>query len=181
MSASSSGSSISKMSLADLLECSKCPDTTKCQYGEWELADELARRNNSSALAATYENGNAAQQAVILKAMYKMKGDAVLAFMRRVAYGAPKDAVADDPLWFALQYLAKRCEGEALDRLLGKQNFSDSYPIGCILWQDTIRQFGTCHYQPALPIIEKVAKTDYACVNINDAAEYSLRKLKAKK
>jgi len=113
--------------------------------------------------------------------MYKMKGDTVLAFMRRVAYGSPKDAVAYDPLWFALQYLAKRCEHDALDRLLGKQNFSDSYPVGCILWQDTIRQFGNCHYQSALPTLEKVARTDYACGNINDAAEYSLRKLKSQK
>lgn len=172
-----------KLSDRELIACAQSRQPACGQYED--PVGELAKRNHPEQLSKLYSHTNPDEQYVILEAMYRMRGPAVTHFMRQVAYSAPRDAVASEPLWFALQYMAERCEPEALERLLGSQNFEfkdpyTGYPTSCMLWDLTLRQFGKCDYRQAIPTLQRVMKKDYACLNIHEAAEYSLKRLRRK-
>ncbi len=168
--------SLSSLKNAELMKCAsdyKCGVSTAT-----EISEEFARRKVAPYLIRSYRRADDGQKAVILEALYFGKAsNQITEFMRKVAYSKPRNTPAEFPLWYALQYLARRCEPEALDRLLAPANYSGAYPIGCMYWQDSLRQFGKCGYRRAIPRLKKVAVGNYACLNINEAAQGSLAAL----
>lgn len=166
---------LKRMSEKKLLQCI---DSNACsrQHDEWDIADELAARSDVNFMIGAYSRADAAQRAVLVKALFQISSPRVLAFMRKIAFVGLKPGQPDyDPQYFPLQYLAKRCNKRALGRLSRYANIKDAYPVGCILWQDTVKEFGTCSYRPSIPYLIEALTT--ACVNIDDNAFEGLRKL----
>jgi len=95
--------------------------------------------------------------------------------MRRIAFIGLKPHEPDsDPQWYPLQYLAQTCDQRALARLSRQENIKESYPIGCMWWQDTVKAFGDCNYRPATPYLIEALST--ACINIDDNAAEALKR-----
>jgi hypothetical protein len=143
-------------------------------YSRYEIGDELLRRKATDFLIKTYPKTDAATRDFIVEVLSRKHSERVTIFLRSVAYSKPRDAVAYDPVWWPLQYLSEECEPEAMNRLLGKQNYQDFTPVACMFWQDTMRQFGKCRYKPAIPRLIQVARGGYACLDIPRAALDSL-------
>ena len=166
---------LKRMSEKELLQCI---DNNACsrQHGEWDIADELAARGGVTFMTGAYARADAAQRGVLVKALFRINNPRVLAFMRKIAFVGLKPGQPDyDPEYFPLQYLAKGCNKRALARLSRYANIKDAYPVGCILWQNTVKQFGACGYRPAIPYLIEALTT--ACFNIDDNAFEGLRKL----
>lgn len=115
-------------------------------------------------------------QEIIIMSLTRNKSASVIAVMRQAAFTDLKPGMTDeDNHYFALQYLADRCDPDALRELNRPENFKDSYPVGCISWQYTLADFGKCAYHPAIALL--AVSLDSACVNNIVAAEDSLRHL----
>lgn len=162
------------MSVQQVLVCAKDRDC-RSHYDEWELADAISRDQNISVLIDAYQRVDEGQRDVIVLALYSLRDLRIEAFMRTIAFRGLKPREPDyDPQWYPLQYLARVCDGRALARLSRPENIRESYPVGCILWQDTVEAFGDCNYRPAVPYL--IAALDTACMNINDNALQALKK-----
>lgn len=156
----------------------RCVDNDACirQHDDWEVAEELAARADVAFMTGAYARADAAQRGVLVKALSYIDDPRVLAFMRRIAFKNLKPGQPDyDPTYFPLQYLAKRCDKRALARLSRYANIKDAYPVGCMWWQDTVAEFGTCRYRPAIPYLIEALTT--ACVGIDENALDGLNKL----
>jgi len=162
------------MSVHQVLACAK---DQKCRlhYEEWELADAISRHQNITALIDAYQGADEGQREIIVLALYSLRDLRVEAFMRTIAFRGLKPHEPDyEPQWYPLQYLARVCDGRALARLSRPENIREAYPVGCILWQDTVKAFGDCNYRPAVPYL--IDALDTACLNINDNALQALKK-----
>ena len=97
--------------------------------------------------------------------------------MRQAAFAGLKPGLTtEDNNYFPLQYLALRCDQDALRELNRPANFAGSYPVACTC-SGNIRSLpsGKCGYKDA--IAHLVISLDAACVNNIDAAQHSLRQL----
>jgi len=165
---------LQQMSERQLLQCVNQEDCRRRQ-GDWDLANELAGRKDTTFLIQSFDNANTDQRIILIKALVQIDNPRVEVFMRRIAFSDLKPEEADgEPAYFPLQYLAKRCDKKALARLSRYANIEQAYPVGCILWQDTVDEFGTCEYRPAIPYLIEALTT--ACLNINDNALKGLQK-----
>ncbi len=166
---------LKRMSESQLLQCA---DNDAClgQHYVWDIAREMAARGNVAFMTRAYARADAAQRALLVKALYYINSPRVLAFMRKIAFKGLKPGKPDyAPMYFPLEYLAKRCDERSLRRLSRYANIKDGYPIGCMWWQDTVKQFGACGYRPAIPYLIEVLTT--ACLNIDGNALEGLRNL----
>lgn len=162
------------MSVQQVLACAKDRDC-RSHHDEWELANAISHHQNIAALIDAYQRAGESQRDVIVLALYSLRDLRVEAFMRTIAFRGLKPREPDyDPQWYPLQYLARVCDGRALARLSRPENIRESYPVGCILWQDTVEAFGDCNYRPAVPYL--IDALDTACMNINDNALQALKK-----
>lgn len=150
-----------------------------CQYDFFDLADALRKKFNAKQLIALYPHQADQAQKIIVIALVNNKSDSVVALMHRAGFTGLKPGMTDeDNHYFALQYLADRCDPDALRELNRPANFADSYPVGCMFWQDTLKDFGKCNYRPAIPNLARSLNS--ACLNNTQAAEDSLRHLMPK-
>jgi len=169
-------SSLSAMSTASLLACAS---SGTCDDTDWDVADELRQRLSADRLIALYPTQSVQAKAIIVDALYTVKGAKVEEFMRRVAFSdLHAGQTGEDNHYYPLQYLAKLCDTQALKELNRVENYQNSYPVSCMQWQYTLATFGKCGYKPAVPLL--AANLDDACVNNITAAEGSLRKLMPK-
>jgi hypothetical protein len=146
-----------------------------CDY-DWELADELVGRTSPKFLIESFRGGDECQRHVLLIELFKIQKPEVLAFMRDLAFTNLTNEPDGEPRWYPLQYLADRCDLRALRRFNRDINWKDEYPIGCMWWTGTVRQFGKCGYRPAIPHLIRYTNS-VACLNISDAAIESLMAL----
>lgn len=162
-----------QMSGQEILRCAVSP---VCRYDSFDLADALKKKFSVKQLIAIFPHEVGEAQQIIVVALANKKGAAVTALMRMAAFTDLKPGMTDeDNHYFALQYLADRCDPEALGELNRPANFKDSYPVGCMFWQDTLKDFGKCNYRLAIPHLARSLNS--ACLNNTQAAEYSLRHL----
>ena len=134
------------------------------------ISDELARRGNPNALMDSYRyEQSPARRAGIEHVVYHFDNPQALAFMREVFLRKLDDG---EGLYFPANYLAKRCDPEALKLLSTGQARTQ----GCIQFQSTVETFGRCKYRPAIPYLINSALVDM-CGNIADAAANDLRVL----
>jgi hypothetical protein len=96
--------------------------------------------------------------------------------MRQAAFAGLKPGLTtEDNNYFPLQYLAQRCDRDALRELNRPANFAGSYPVACMQWQYTLSAFGKCGYKAA--VAHLAISLEAACLNSVDAAQRSLRRL----
>lgn len=164
------------MSGPQVLRCSVSPD---CGYDFFDLADALKKKFSAKQLIALYPHEADQTQEIIVFALANNKSGPVAVLMRQAAFTGLRPGLTDeDNHYFALQYLADRCDLNALRELNRPANFGDSYPVGCMFWQDTLKDFGKCNYRPAIPHLARSLNS--ACLNNTEAAEDSLRRLMPK-
>ena len=165
--------SLDQLSGREILRCAVSPD---CKYDIFDLANALQKRFTVKQLIAMYPHEEDQAQEIIVISLRNDKSAAVVALMREAAFMRLKSGMTSEGNhYFALQYLADRCDPNALRELNRPANFKDSYPVGCMFWQDTLRDFGKCGYRSSIPHL--AVSLDSACVNNIQAAETSLRHL----
>lgn len=134
------------------------------------ISDELARRGNPNTLMDSYRyEQSPARRSGIEHVAYHFDTPQVLAFMREVFTRKLDDG---EGLYYPANYLAKRCDSEALKLLSTGQARGQ----GCLQFQSTVETFGRCKYRPAIPYLVSSALMDM-CGNIADAAVNDLRML----
>jgi hypothetical protein len=164
---------LDRMGGPQILRCAASPD---CKYDIFDLANALHKRFTVRQLIAMYPHEVDQAQEIIVISLMKKKSAAVVALMREAAFAHLKPGMTDeDNHYFSLQYLADRCDPDALRELNRPANFSDSYPVGCMFWQNMLRGFGKCSYRPSIPHL--AVSLNSACLNNTQAAEDSLRHL----
>jgi len=162
---------LSQMTNQELLSC--FVDWHICGTRETEqtgmpISDELARRGNPNALMDSYRyEQNPARRAGIEHVAYHFDTPQVEAFMREVMLRKLDDG---EGLYYPANYLAKRCDPEAL-KLLSSGKLRGE---GCLQFESTVETFGRCKYRPAIPYLVNSALTD-VCSNIGEAAANDLR------
>jgi hypothetical protein len=134
----------------------------------WAVSAEIARRGDPHKLLVRYwtESDEGVRDGIIHVA-YHFNTHEVTAFMKKVLASGRDD---EDALYWPADYLAKRCDSDALNWLSSRRG----RPEGCLLWAPTVTLFGKCHYRPAIPYLIRYSLND-ACLNIVDAGEVDLR------
>lgn len=97
---------------------------------------------------------------------YHFDNPEVTAFMQRVLAQRVEDG---EDLYWPVNYLAKKCEPEALQKL-SEGRYRNQ---GCMQYETSVKLFGKCKYRPAIPYLVNTAVHDF-CGNIIDSAEHSL-------
>jgi hypothetical protein len=159
------------LSTDQLLAC--FDDWKICGTGEgqaqgWRISDELARRGKITPILARYwHEPKSAIRGGIEHFAYHFNTSETTAFMQQVF--AAKQGDGEDLYW-PTNYLAKRCDPEALKSLsTGKYRKQ-----GCIQYQTSVALFGKCRYRPAIPYLIDSTLDDF-CGNITDAGLEDLR------
>jgi hypothetical protein len=149
--------------LADVKNCGE-----ECM---WSVAETLGKPQNKTFLLGAFQtSATSSSKLGIIYALYRIDDPEVAAFFRQLVAEKYDDG---EELYYPLNYLAKRCETNAL-RILsgdGKGGYK-GYP-GCMQWAKTVDLFGKCKYRPAIPYL--LNSIDAACMNIGAAAVDDLR------
>jgi hypothetical protein len=165
--------SLAEMTGSELLNCAA---TNGCNYFGWDVANALRKRYSTKALIELYPSQPVLVRQVIVYALYHDRGKDVAALMRQAAYAGLKPGLTtEDNNYFPLQYLAQRCDPDALSQLNRPANFASSYPVACMQGQYTLSAFEKCGYKDA--VAHLAISLDSACINNIDAAQRSLRQL----
>jgi hypothetical protein len=157
---------LGSMSIEGLLACSG--EAERCQASDWDVARELVRREGREALLARFAHASAAHRRVLVFTLYLLEpNEQVEKLMQRQSR-----SVDEEVSYYALNYLAKLCDKEALRKLS-----APPYKVraACEQWAATIALFGQCRYAPAAPFL--VSSLNHACGNVVTAADASLRAL----
>jgi hypothetical protein len=138
---------------------------------EWEIADSLSKPENKAFLLAQFHaRSNREQKNGIIYALYHIDDPEVAAFFTKLIEDRYQDG---GELYYPLNYLAKRCDQNAL-RILSRNGKGGYKGVpGCMQWATTVELFGKCQYKPAVPYL--IDSLDATCMNIGGAADDSLR------
>lgn len=139
----------------------------------WEVADVLGRSQNKTFLLSAFQTRkNSEEKLGIIYALYRIDDPEVEAFFKQLVAKKYNDG---EDLYYPLNYLAKRCDSQALRVLSGNgKGGYKGYP-GCQQWATTVELFGNCNYRPAIPYL--IDSVDAACLNIGLAAIDDLKEM----
>jgi hypothetical protein len=151
-----------------LLSC--FDDWKVCEGSDWDIADELLKRDAVHELLDLYwKESRFRVRNGIEKVAYHVDSAEVTAFMRRIIVENIDDGEDD---YFPVNYMAKKCYPQALKNLsTGKYRNQ-----GSLQYETSVELFGKCKYRPAIPYLVETALHDFS-LNIVDAADLSLHKL----
>jgi hypothetical protein len=154
---------LEQMELEQLLSCSG--DALKCEASDWDLARELARRYDSTVLAARIQRASGDQRRVLAFALYVQPSRPEVAKLMRKLSSDRDEELA----YYALNYRVKLCERDALAKLV-----APPYRVraACEQWATTVSLVGQCKYmRGGLFLVDSL---DHACLNVVRAAEAGL-------
>lgn len=157
---------IEQMELEEVLSCAG--DALKCDASDWDLAWELARRYDSRVLAARIQRASGAQRRVLTFALYAAPSSPEVAQLMKKLSSDRDEEIA----YFALNYRAKRCDQEALAKLVAPPYRPRA---ACEQWATTVSLVGQCQYMPGGRFL--LSYLDHACLNVVQAAGAGLRAL----
>jgi hypothetical protein len=159
---------LKKFSTEKLLSC--FDDWRVCEESDWNIADELLKRNVVHELLGLYWNESRFMaRNGIEKVAYQANSAEVTDFMRRIVVERVDDGEDD---YFPVNYMAKKCYPRALKELTtGKYRNQ-----GSMQYETSVELFGKCNYRPAIPYLVGTAIHDFS-FNIIEAADHSLHKL----
>lgn len=157
---------LSGMDAGALLACAG--DPARCDASDWDLARELARREDAAALLARHARTSGPARRVVFFALYLAEPTPTVdALMRRLSRSADEEVA-----YYALNHRAKRCDPDALQVLSAPPYWIRA---ACEQWATTVALFGACRFEPGVPFL--VWSLRHACLNVVDAAMESLRVL----
>jgi hypothetical protein len=146
----------------------------------------LAQHQDFQFLIGRYSKASSEVKEYIVQSVYgSHKGidnRAVIDFMSRLAFTPGAFDRFSEERWYALQFLAERCNPRAL-RLLeagaGNAKKPYAYQVTCNEWANSLSAFGSCRYTNAKESL--VSSLGSSCLDVSIAAEKSLEKLYPKK
>ncbi len=151
--------------LADVQNCGE-----ECM---WSIADTLGKPQNKTFLLSAFQGSPSNNEKLgIIYALYRIDDPEVTDFFRRLVAEKYDDG---EELYYPLNYLAKRCETDALRILSGNGKGGYKGEPGCLQWAKTVELFGKCKYRPAIPYL--INSIQAACMNIGVAAVDDLREI----
>jgi hypothetical protein len=164
--------SLRRKTRAELVECFSTLDSCGAQ-SNWDIADALGTKANKAFLLSEFRGRKDPDQRLgIIYSLYRIDDTEIAAFFKKLVAERFDDG---EELYYPLNYLAKRCDGEALGVLSGGgKGGYPGYP-GCLQWSTTVKLFGQCRYRPAIPYL--IDSIDAACMNIGIEAVESLKKM----
>jgi hypothetical protein len=157
---------LERMELEQILSCAG--DALKCEASDWDLARELARRYDSAVLSARLPRASGAQRRVLAFALYVQPSRPELAKLMKKLSSDRDEELA----YYALNYRAKRCDREALAKLVAPPYRPRA---ACEQWATTVSLVGQCQYMPGGTFL--LSYLDHACLNVVQAAGAGLRAL----
>jgi len=139
----------------------------------WDIADALGKSKNKTFLLTAFQTAESSDEKLgIIYVLYRIDDPEVEAFFKKLVVEKYDDG---EELYYPLNYLAKRCNADALRVLSGDgKGGYKGYP-GCMQWGTTVELFGKCKYRPAIPYL--VDSIQAACMNIGIAAVEDLQKM----
>jgi len=165
-------------STADLERCLSEPSCADARTA----AHDLASRERFPFLLKRYRGADEATRAYIVEGIYGSdrgrNNDAVVEFMSGIAFHNTPQNRFDQTTWYALQFLAERCDERALERLNaggGTAKQPHSYEVSCNFWAITLGTFGKCRYFHARETL--LNSLNSSCLDIMNAAGDSLHAL----
>jgi hypothetical protein len=167
---SADASVLSNKSRSELLD--SLSDVERCgEPCRWDIADILGKPKNKAFLLSEFQRRkDEDQQLGIIYSLYRVNDPDIATFFKRLVGDGYDDG---EDLYYPLNYLAKRCDPDALWVLSGNgKGGYTGYP-GCLQWGKTVELFGKCKYRPAIPYL--IASVQAACMNIGIAAVEELQ------
>lgn len=165
-------------SAADLKKCVK--DATCSSV--LDAAYKLAKRQEFDFLLRQYPVAGNNTQQLLVQAIYASKlgrnNPKVIRFMRDVAFSQTLDSQFSDTRWYALQFLADKCDQKALMELNthgGGEQTPYQFQVSCGDWARTLRTFGMCKYTASREVL--VNSLNSSCLDVLNAAAASLQGL----
>jgi hypothetical protein len=145
-------------------------------------AHDLADRERFPFLLKAYRDADKVTRAYIVEGIYGSRrgrnNGAVVGLMSGIAFGSNSKNRFDDTTWCALQFLAERCDEQALQRLNaggGTATRSYNYEVSCSFWATTLKTFGKCRYFRARETL--LNSLDSSCLDVMKSAGDSLGEL----
>lgn len=165
---------LSKLSTSQLLSCfgnpNRCGGINDSLVAGWAISDELASRGHVDRLLAGYRHEKDPKiRAGIVHVAYHFDTPLITAFMKSVF---DTRTVEGEELYWPVNYLAKKCDREAL-RELSTGRYRTQ---GSLQYQNSLTLFGKCGHRAAIPYLVNDALYD-ASLNVVDAAAESLSRL----
>jgi hypothetical protein len=165
-------------STANLRKCVKdatCPTMLDAAY-------KLARRQEFDFLLHQYPVARNNTQQLLVQAIYASElgrnNPKVVRLMRNVAFSHQSNDQLSDTRWYALQFLADKCDQSALIELNahgGDAQNPYQFRVSCSDWARSLRAFGMCRYTESREVL--VNSLNSSCLDVLNAAAGSLQRL----
>ena len=167
-----------------LVDCLKGPKDCPVDTHDYDVNDikwTLVNRKHPDLIIAAYKKADDVDRYVLVQTLWLMDDPLVEAFMRSFAFEHRQDEIDDGSSVFALDYLAHRCDLNALARL-DRDIFKKYAVMGCSYlegsvedaWADAVEAFGRCNYVPAAQNL--VHSLGSSCLR-SEKAEQSLKQI----
>jgi hypothetical protein len=144
-----------------------------------KAALDLATLDRFQFLLNRYNDADEALREFIVEGIYGSThgraNEAVIKFMSGIAFHTDAKGQFSDTTWFALQFLAERCDERALDTLnkgRGAPEQSYRYEVQCVDWASTLKAFGKCRYFKARKTL--LNSLNSSCLDVLNSAGDSL-------
>jgi len=162
-------------------ELKTCLLQSSCNY-QREAALDLATLDQFQFLLKRYKDADEVTRGVIVEGIYGStrgrNNESVIKFMSGIAFHTDAKTQFSDTVWFALQFLAERCDERALNALNkggGGPEQSYRYEVQCVDWATTLNAFGKCRYFKARKTL--LNSLNSSCLDVMNSAENSLHVL----
>jgi hypothetical protein len=176
----SSANGQTTMSVYDAKRClaeAKCADTQEAAYS-------LAVNHQLDLLIKLASSAEPLRRPDIVAGIYESnkgrQNKSVIAFISGFSKSVSDSDRFDATTWYALQFLAERCNPHALRTLTdagatGEQGPLMKFEISSEAWASSLHSFGACHYYASSDVL--VHALDAANLDAGDAALKSLQRL----
>jgi len=178
MSCASSQESQPKAKPTSKQELKTCLLQRSCTY-QRKAALDLATLDEFQFLVNRYDDADEVTRSYIVEGIYGSthgrQNESVIKFMSGIAFHADAKSQFSDTVWFALQFLAERCDERALNALNiggGAIQQSYRYEVQCVDWATTLSAFGKCRYFKARKTL--LNSLNSSCLDVMNSARDSL-------
>lgn len=163
------------------LRLENCVIRENCEDTQLALK-QLAEKKDFSFLIRTYRSAKPGTREYILGAIYisgQGRNDGRLVqLMTTVAFGSSRLPQFSASRWYALEFLAEKCDPRALDELMAggaTKNAISEYQVDCGEWAKTLDLFGQCHSYSAKQVLLDSINT--SCLDVGNSALHSIAEL----
>jgi hypothetical protein len=173
--ASQQSSKPSNLMLETCITRENCEDTQAA-------IKQLAESKEFFFLIKAYRTAKPGTQEYILGAIYisgyGRNDERLVQLMTTVAFDSARLPRFSASRWYALEFLAEKCDPRALEELIAggaTKKATYKYQVGCTDWAKTLELFGQCHSYTAKQVL--LDSIDTSCLDVGNSALHSIEEL----